>query len=40
MYMKAEAIKASMPKDAKYFDTTPEWDAQGDLMINYGFNLT
>jgi len=24
-----EALKASMPKDAKYFDATPEWDAQG-----------
>jgi len=24
-----EAIKATMPKDAKYFDATPEWDAQG-----------
>jgi L-alanine-DL-glutamate epimerase-like enolase superfamily enzyme len=24
-----EALKAMMPKDAKYFDATPEWDAQG-----------
>lgn len=24
-----EALKSRMPKDAKYFDTTPEWDSTG-----------